>query len=309
MMTLTLIPSGIKTPICRMRYVFYALSGALVLASMILFFVRGLNYGIDFRGGTLIELASPSAIDLSLLRAQLAALDLGDVQAQHFGSDNEALIRIEGRAAAEEGRVAVEQQTVQKVRAALSGDYEFRRVETVGPKVSSELIQSGFIAVIVAVMLVLVYIWIRFEWQFSLGAVMALVHDVLLTIGVFSLLHFEFNLSIIAAILTIIGYSLNDTVVVYDRVRENLRKFRKVELDQLLDMSVAQTLSRTIMTSVTTLLALGSLYIFGGAVIKGFAFAMIWGVITGTYSSIFIAAPLLLATGIKRDWSQQKASP
>ena len=306
MATLTLIPSSIKTPICRVRYIFYSLSAILVLASLALFFVRGLNYGIDFRGGTLIELSSASDIDLSLLRAQLGELKLGDVQAQHFGSQNEALVRIEGRGGEQTGRVAIEQKTVQKIRAALGEDYEFRRVETVGPKVSGELIRAGFFAVIAAVLLVLIYIWIRFEWQFSLGAVVALVHDVVLTIGVFSLLHFEFNLSIIAAILTIIGYSLNDTVVVYDRVRENLRKFRKVELDLLLDMSVAQTLSRTVMTSVTTLLALGALYIFGGAVIKGFAFAMIWGVITGTYSSIFIASPLLLALRVKREWVQPK---
>ena len=287
-------------------YIFYGLSAVLVLASLALFFVRGLNYGIDFRGGTLIELSSASDIDLSLLRAQLGELELGDVQAQHFGSQNEALVRIEGRGGEPTSQGAIEQKTVQKVRAALGGDYKFRRVETVGPKVSGELISAGFFAVIAAVLLVLIYIWIRFEWQFSLGAVVALVHDVVLTIGVFSLLHFEFNLSIIAAILTIIGYSLNDTVVVYDRVRENLRKFRKAELDQLLDMSVAQTLSRTVMTSVTTLLALGALYIFGGAVIKGFAFAMIWGVITGTYSSIFIASPLLLALRVKREWVQPK---
>ncbi len=308
MMTLTLMPSVVRTPICRMRYIFYVLSGLLVLASVALFFTRGLNYGIDFRGGTLLELSSASKIDLSVLRARLNGLALGDVQAQHFGSPKEALVRIEGRGAGQKGRATVEQKIVQKIRDALGEDYVFRRVETVGPKVSGELIRAGFIAVIAAVMLVLVYIWIRFEWQFSLGAVLALVHDVILTIGVFSLLHFEFNLSIIAAILTIIGYSLNDTVVVYDRVRENLRKFRKVELDQLLDMSVAQTLSRTIMTSVTTLLAIAALYIFGGAVIKGFAFAMIWGVITGTYSSIFIASPILLALRVKREWTQAKLS-
>ena len=303
MMTLTLIPSGVRTPICRYRHIFYALSAILVAASVVLFLTRGLNYGIDFSGGTLIEIAHAERIDLAALRAELGALALGDVQAQHFGSDREALIRIEGQRTDQSGRATAEEKIIQRVRAALSGEYRFRRVEAVGPKVSAELIWAGIIAVMSAVALVLIYIWVRFEWQFSLGAVLALIHDVLLTIGIFSLLHFEFNLSIIAAILTIIGYSLNDTVVVYDRVRENLRKYRKIPLAELLDLSVAQTLSRTVMTSLTTLLALLALYIIGGAVLEGFAFAMIWGVLTGTYSSIFIAAPLLIATNVKRDWS------
>jgi len=216
------------------------------------------------------------------------------------------LIRIEGNQDSSIGDARQEDQMIKLVRQALGEDYTFRRVEAVGPKISAELIWAGVVAVVLAVVLVLIYIWIRFEWQFSLGAVLALIHDVLLTIGVFSLLHFEFNLSIIAAILTIIGYSLNDTVVVYDRVRENLRRYRKASLSSLLDLSVAQTLSRTVMTSLTTLLALFSLYILGGAVLEGFAFAMIWGVLTGTYSSIFIAAPLLIATKVKRDWSSAK---
>jgi len=306
MLKLTLIPSGLQTPICRYRHFFYGLSLLLVLTSCALFFMRGLNYGIDFSGGILIELAAQKPIALASLRAQLNRLEVGDVQAQHFGSPREALIRIEGNQDSSIGDARQEDQMIKLVRQALGEDYTFRRVEAVGPKISAELIWAGVVAVVLAVVLVLIYIWIRFEWQFSLGAVLALIHDVLLTIGVFSLLHFEFNLSIIAAILTIIGYSLNDTVVVYDRVRENLRRYRKASLSSLLDLSVAQTLSRTVMTSLTTLLALFSLYILGGAVLEGFAFAMIWGVLTGTYSSIFIAAPLLIATKVKRDWSSAK---
>ncbi len=306
MKTLNLIPSGIRTPICQYRYVFYALSAFLMAASIVLFFTRGLNYGIDFSGGTLIELSAKEDINLADLRGTLNRLNLGDVQVQHFGSPKEVLIRVEGSASSQDGTAAREEASIQKIRGALKGQYQFRRVEAVGPKISGELIFAGVLAVLIAVGLVLVYIWIRFEWQFSLGAVLALLHDVVLTIGVFSLLHFEFNLSIIAALLTIVGYSLNDTVVVYDRARENLRKYRKMELDNLLDLSIAQTLSRTIMTSLTTLLALLSLYFFGGEVLKGFAFAMIWGIITGTYSSIFIASPLLLITKVKRDWQATK---
>lgn len=306
MKTLTLIPSGIKTPICKYSYVFYALSIALMITSAVLFFSRGLNYGIDFNGGTLIELSAESEIDLGILRQRLNDLQLGDVQVQHFGSPKEVLIRVEGGKKDKKGYATAENASVKKIRKNLGNDFTFRRVETVGPKVSSELILAGLMAVLAAIALVLFYIWVRFEWQFSLGAVFALVHDIVLTIGVFSLLHFEFDLSIVAAILTIIGYSLNDTVVVYDRARENLRKYRKMELADLLDLSVAQTLSRTIMTSITTLLALLSLYVLGGEVLKGFAFAMIWGILVGTYSSIFIASPLLLITNVKRDWTSTK---
>ena len=304
MMGLTLIPSGIRTPICQYHRLFYIFSAILLLASVSLFFSRGLNYGIDFRGGTLIELGSDKNIDLASLRAILGNLDLGDVEVQHFGSPQEALVRVEGGERDKQGYARFEQEIIGKIRQAIGADYRFRRVEAVGPKVSAELIRAGFLAVLAAIFTVLLYIWARFEWQFSLGAVLALIHDVILTIGVFSFLQFEFNLSIIAAILTIIGYSLNDTVVIYDRVRENLRKYRKIALPALLDLSIAQTLSRTVMTSLTTLIALLSLYIFGGEVIKGFAFAMIWGVIVGTYSSVFIASPLLLFTNVKRDWSK-----
>ncbi|MFV2092741.1 MAG: protein translocase subunit SecF, partial [Hyphomicrobiales bacterium] len=204
----------------------------------------------------------------------------------------------------QKGGDAAQQNVIKRVKSVLGDSVNYRRVEVVGPKVSSELIRDGIIAIISAIMAVLIYIWLRFEWQFSVGAVAALVHDVILTIGLFSTLQLEFNLSIIAAILTIVGYSLNDTVVVYDRVRENLRKYKKRPLIELLDLSVNQTLSRTVMTSVTTLLALLALYVFGGEVIRGFTFAMIWGVIIGTYSSVFVAAPLLIILGVKRDWSK-----
>ncbi|MGI9382724.1 MAG: protein translocase subunit SecF [Methyloligellaceae bacterium] len=297
---LRFLPSGTKIPFITFHKLSFVVSGLLMIASLALFFVAGLNYGIDFRGGTLIEVRSKTGpADIKSLRTQLGALGLGDVQIQEFGEPTDVLIRIEQQPGGEKNQ----QQAIQKVKGALGDTVDYRRVEVVGPTVSGELIQSGTIAVVVAMLAVLVYIWFRFEWQFSIGAVAALLHDVVLTIGVFCTLQLEFSLSIIAAILTIVGYSLNDTVVVYDRVRENLRKYKKMALPELLDQSINETLSRTILTSVTTLLALLSLYIFGGEVIRGFTFAMIWGVLVGTYSSIFIAAPLLLKLQVKRDWS------
>ena len=294
------LPSGTKIRFISFHKLSFVVSGLLMVASLGLFFAVGLNYGIDFRGGTLIEIRSKSGpADLKSLRSQLGGLGLGDVQIQEFGEKTDVLIRIEQQPGGEKNQ----QQAIQKVKSTLGDTVDYRRVEVVGPTVSGELIQSGAIAVVVAILAVLIYIWLRFEWQFSVGAVAALVHDVVLTIGVFCALQLEFGLSIIAAILTIVGYSLNDTVVVYDRVRENLRKYKKMALPELIDLSVNETLSRTILTSVTTLLALFSLYIFGGEVIRGFTFAMIWGVIVGTYSSIFVAAPLLLRLEVKRDWS------
>lgn len=300
MYLLKIVPEDTKFRFIRLRNIAFAMSAVLMVASVVLFLTRGLNYGIDFVGGTLIEVRvkdGPAVI--GDLRAKLRGLGLGDVQIQEFGSPNEVLIRVQLQPGGEEAQQAV----IDKVKAALGDGVEYRRVEVVGPTVSGELIQSGTIAVLVAMFAVLVYIWFRFEWQFALGAVAALVHDVVLTIGLFSLLQLEFNLSIIAAILTIVGYSLNDTVVVYDRVREKLRKYKKMPLEELLDFAINKTLSRTVLTSVTTLLALLSLYIFGGEVIRGFTFAMIWGVVVGTYSSIFVAAPLLLLLGVRRDWS------
>ena len=296
-----------KIKFLSLRKPAFILSLTLIIFSVLIYSFKGLNFGIDFRGGTLIEVETSESENLSNLRSILNNLELGDIQVQEFGSAKNILIRVEQQAGGDQ----IQQNVVNIVKTALntslSSDVNFRRTEVVGPKVSSELIKAGIIAIVVAVFAMLVYIWFRFEWQFSLGAVIALIHDVLLTLGIFSLLQLEFNLSIIAAILTIVGYSMNDTVVVYDRVRENLRKYRKKEIIDLLNISINETLSRTIMTSVTTLLALLSLYIFGGAVIKGFTFAMIWGVLVGTYSSIFIAAPLLNYLKVKRDWSVSSA--
>ena len=301
MKTLKLVPVNTSIGFIRHRTVAMALSALLVVGSIVVFLANGLNFGIDFRGGTLIEASAESTVDLAELRGRLGALDLGEVQIQEFGKETDVLIRIaekEGATDASNNLSAVE-----RVRAELSGDFDVRRVEIVGPQVSAELIQTGVMAVLAAIASMLIYIWFRFEWQFSVGAVLALVHDVALTIGLFALLQLDFNLSILAAILTIVGYSMNDTVVVYDRVRENLRKYKKMDLAELLNIAINETLSRTVMTSVTTMLALLALYILGGEVIRGFTFAMIWGVIVGTYSSIFIASPLLMMLGVKRDWS------
>ncbi len=305
MKLLQIFPEETHFPFLGMRKFAFALSGVMALLSVVLFFTSGLNYGIDFLGGTLIEVKyKEGPAPIGEMRKKLGSLKLGDVQIQTFGSPSEVLIRVEEQT----GGDKAQQQVLSKVKKVLGDKVEYRRVEVVGPKVSGELKVSGALAVGLAILAVLVYIWFRFEWQFGLGAVIALVHDVLLTIGLFSAFQLEFNLSIVAAILTIVGYSLNDTVVVYDRVRENLRKFKKMPLIELLDKSINDTLSRTVVTSLTTLLALLALYIFGGAVIRGFTFAMIWGVVVGTYSSIFIASPVLLILGVKRDWSKAAKS-
>ncbi len=281
---------------------FVSLSLIFIIASTFLLFSRGLNFGIDFNGGTLIEVQKISGnADVSEMRARLGQLDLGNIQLQEFGKKTDLLIRVE-QSGDEEG---AQQAIISKISEVVEVDYEIRRIEVVGPKVSSELIKKGIIAVISAVISVLIYIWFRFEWQFGIGAICALVHDIIITIGVFSLLQLEFNLSIIAALLTIVGYSLNDTVVIYDRIREELRKYKKMPIMDLINQALNLTLSRTLMTSITTLLALFSLYLFGGEVIKGFTFAMIWGVLIGTYSSIFIASPILIGLNIKRDWSKK----
>lgn len=297
---LDFIPHNTHIPFIGFRQISLVVSAILVLTSLSLYFVFDLNYGIDFRGGTLIEIQNKSGpADIAELRSKISGLGLGDVSIQEFGTPSEVLIRVKEQPGGEKAQQVV----VAKVRGALGDEVIYRRTEVVGPTVSEELKQSGTIAVVAAILAVLVYIWFRFEWQFSLGAVAALVHDVILTIGIFSLLQLEFNLPIVAALLTIVGYSLNDTVVVYDRIRENLRRYKKMPLEELLNLSINQTLSRTILTSVTTLIALFSLFFFGTEVIKGFIFAMIWGVIVGTYSSVFIASPLLLKLGVKRDWS------
>jgi preprotein translocase subunit SecF len=301
MKTIKLIPDNTSIRFMRMRVIAFTFSGLLILASTVSLFGQGLNFGIDFMGGTLIEAAQEDEIDISALRSRLNNLGVAQVQIQEFGTSNDVLIRISGQ----KNAINAEENlsTVAAIREEIEADFEIRRVEIVGPQVSGELIQAGLLAVSLAVISMLIYIWFRFEWQFSLGSVIALVHDVVLTLGIFSVLQIEFNISILAAILTIVGYSMNDTVVVYDRVREKLRKYKKMKLTELLDLAINKTLSRTVMTSVTTLIALFSLYIFGGEVIRGFTFAMIFGIVVGTYSSIFVAAPILNIFGVKRDWS------
>ncbi len=298
-MLLKLVPQDTKIAFVSVRKIAYVVSGLMIIASIFLYFEKGLNFGIDFKGGFLIEAHTDHTADLSQLRTLTGNLGLGDVALQTFGDDSQVLIRIEYQ---EDKSL---NEVVALVRQTLEAEYgdtvTFQRTEAVGPKVSGELIESGVMSVLLAVGAVLFYIWIRFEWQFGLGAVIALLHDVILTVGMFSLTQLEFNLSIIAAILTIVGYSLNDTVVVYDRIRENLRKFRKMELPELIDFSLNETLTRTVMTSLTTLLALVALFYFGGEVIHGFTAAMIWGIFVGTYSSVFIASPVLLWFELRRE--------
>ncbi|NOC82804.1 protein translocase subunit SecF [Ruegeria sp. HKCCD6428] len=308
-MRLKLVPQNTSFDFFNRWKVWLGISGLMMVIAFTSFMLQGLNFGIDFRGGTTIRTQSAVEIDVGTYRDAIAPLELGDVTITEifdptFADDeNVAMIRIQ----AQEDAEAVEAATITAVEDALQQvvpDIQFVSVESVGPKVSGELIQTAVIAVALAIGAVLVYIWLRFEWQFALGAVAALVHDVILTIGIFSELQIRFDLAIIAALLTIVGYSLNDTVVVFDRVRENLRKYKKKELKQVLNISINETLSRTVMTSVTTLLALISLYVLGGDVIRGFVFAMIWGVIVGTYSSVFVASTILLWLGVKRDWSK-----
>ena len=298
MKTLKLIKQNTNIQFLKYKKITLSISIIFCLISFFSLFINGLNFGIDFKGGSLIEVKSGQSINISNVRSRLSLLNLGDVQIQNFGSEKNILVRVE--ASSSENNSSV----LSSITNELQSFGEIQRTEVVGPKISSELIQKGILAIISAVGLMLFYIWIRFEWQFSLGAVLALIHDVIITIGIFSFFQIEFNLSIIAALLTIIGYSMNDTVVVYDRIRENLRKYKKQDLYDLINSSINQTLSRTVLTSFTTLLALFSLYIFGGQVIKGFTLAMIIGVFIGTYSSTFIASQLLHILGVKRDWSK-----
>ena len=264
------------------------LSIILFILSVIFIAFKGLNYGIDFKGGTLIELRSINA-DISSIRNSLNDMNLGDVNVKKFGKEGDFLIKVE-----EQGdNNNLIPKIKQKLSDNLNSEINFRRVENVGPKVSAELLQSGIIAITLSLAAMLFYIWVRFEWQFSVGAIVALFHDVVITLGVFSLLSLEINLSIIAAVLTIVGYSMNDTVVIYDRVRENLGKYHKLEIANIANLSINETLARTIITSVTTLLALFSIFILGGEILRGFSFAMILGVFIGTYSSIFVASPIL----------------
>ena len=270
---------------------FNLMSIVLTLISLLLIILNGLNYGIDFKGGTLLEIRlDDKNTKISSIRDSLSNLDLGDVSVKNFGEDGDFIIKIEKKVENNNDFISMIKSSLDQN---LNQETNLRRVESVGPKVSEELLKSGLISIGLALLMMLIYIWFRFEWQFSLGSIVALFHDVLITIGIFSLLSIEINLSIVAAVLTIVGYSMNDTVVIYDRIRENLSKYNKIEIDQISNMSINETLSRTLITSVTTLLALFSIFIIGGEILKGFSFAMILGVIVGTYSSIFVASPIL----------------
>ena len=266
------------------------ISIVIFVLSIILISFKGLNYGIDFKGGTLIELRTATSIDTSLIRESLRTMNLGDVNVKKFGKKGDYLIKVEQKNSNNSSLIPEIKKTLSDY---LNTEVDFRRVENVGPKVSSELLQSSVIAITLALAAMLFYIWVRFEWQFSVGSIIALFHDVTITLGIFSLLSLEINLSIIAAVLTIVGYSMNDTVVIYDRIRENLLKYNKISISDIANLSINETLARTIITSVTTLLALFSIYILGGEILRGFSFAMILGVIIGTYSSIFVASPIL----------------
>ena len=296
MKTLNLLPIKPNLNFIGKQNIFFIISALFLVLSIGSFFTRSLNYGIDFQGGIMIEIRTTQPGNLAQMRSLLSDLKLGEISLQEFGEPTDFLIRIQKQ----DGGERAQQKAVEKVKASLPPDVEYRRTEFVGPKVSDELFRDGILAVIFAIIGILAYVWFRFEWQFGLGAIIALCHDVLTTVGIFSLTGLEFNLSTVAAILTIAGYSINDTVVVYDRVRENLRKYKSMPLTALLNNSINETLSRTIMTSLTTLLALGSLYILGGEVIRGFSFGMIWGVLVGTYSSVFLAVPLLLYLNVDR---------
>ena len=274
------------------------LSLILIVLSVLIILFKGLNLGVDFKGGTLIEIRTDNTnVNIGEIRQSFLKMNLGDVTVKKFGKKNDFLVKIEISKTDDKNFI----KTInEKLSADLGTKANFRRVENVGPKVSNELLQAGLLAISLSLAAMLIYIWIRFEWQFSLAAIAALIHDVIITVGIFSFLSYEVNLSIVAAVLTIVGYSMNDTVVIFDRIRENLRKFSKISISEISDTSTKETLSRTLITSVTTLLALLSIYIFGGAILKGFSFAMIIGVIVGTYSSIFVATPILNYTKVNQ---------
>ena len=278
--------------------IFNIFSIGLIIFSIIILIIKGLNFGVDFKGGTLIELrATDKQITISQLRQSFLNMNLGDVTVKEFGKNNDFMIKFEKK---ENNNPNFIEEIKLELTKSVGPGFNFRRVENVGPKVSAELLKSGIIAIALSLVAMLIYIWIRFEWQFSLGAIFALFHDVIVTLGIFSLFSLEINLSIVAAVLTIVGYSMNDTVVIFDRIRENLKKFSNIKIFELTNLSINETLSRTIITSVTTLLALFSIYIFGGEILKGFSLAMILGVIFGTYSSIYIANPVLIILNVSQ---------
>ena len=272
------------------------LSSILIFLSILLIIFKGLNFGVDFKGGTLIEIRTETVqTDISEIRQSFLKMELGDITVKKFGKENDFLVKIEDTNANDPNFI---QSINDKLSSDLGSTINFRRVENVGPKVSSELLKAGFLAISLSLAAMLFYIWIRFEWQFSLAAIVALIHDVIITVGIFSFLSYEINLSIVAAVLTIVGYSMNDTVVIFDRIRENLKKYSKISILDISNISTNETLSRTLITSITTLLALFSIFIFGGAILKGFSLAMIIGVLVGTYSSIFVATPILNYTKV-----------
>ena len=288
------IPKDIKFSYYYKRLNLLSLS--LIILSIIVLLFKGLNLGVDFKGGTLIEIRTENSnVNIGEIRQSFMKMNLGDVNVKKFGKENDYLVKIEVKKSNDDNFI---QSINNRLSSDLGSEVNFRRVENVGPKVSNELLKSGLLAISLSLAAMLFYIWIRFEWQFSVGAIAALLHDVIITVGIFSILSYEINLSIVAAILTIVGYSMNDTVVIFDRIRENLKKYSKISISDISNQSTNETLSRTLITSVTTLLALFSIYFFGGAILKGFSFAMIIGVIVGTYSSIFVAAPVLKYTKV-----------
>jgi preprotein translocase SecF subunit len=292
-------PHDLKIPFMSWKTWLVGLSMVLNILSLVLLWKPGLHFSIDFRGGSIVEVQNKSGpTDIGVIRDKINRLGLGDVQVQSFGGPSDVLIRI----VSQPGGDKAQQEAIAKVQGALGSDYQLRRTETVGAAVSGELVRTGVIAVLASIIAIAAYVWFRFEWQFAVGAIVALLHDVLMTTGVLTLLQMDFDISCVAALLLIVGYSINDTVVVYDRIRENLRKYKRMPIEELLNLSINETLSRTILTASTTALALLALYIFGSEVIKSFSFAMLFGVLIGTYSSIFIAAPILVYLGVKRDW-------
>jgi len=297
---LRLISDNTTIKFIKLKALSFTFSGILsVLAILSVLFV-GLNFGIDFKGGILLEVRTGNNITISDIRIKTSDLNIGEVSIQEFGAKSDYLIRVERQKGSDNAQQIAVEILKDALNKAFGKDIDYRRLEYVGPTVSKDLISDGVMAICFAIMAMLAYIWFRFELPFAIGAIVALLHDIILTLGVFSILGLEFNLSTVAAILLIIGYSMNDTVVVYDRIRENLRKFKKMELKELLDKSINETLSRTINTTITTMLALGALYLIGGQIISDFAFAMLWGIIVGTYSSIFIASTILMFLNIRR---------
>lgn len=297
---LRLVPAETHWPFMRWRNFAFALTAFLTVLSGAAMYVQGFNFGIDFAGGIVIEVRTPGKADLGAIRSKLSGLGLGEVALQEFGSPNDVLLRVQRQEGGDEAQKAAVDRVSAALREDIGEGITFRRTEFVGPKVSGELIEGAAIATLISLVGIMLYVWFRFEWQFGVGAAVTTIHDVVMTLGFFAVTGYEFNLSSVAAVLTVMGYSINDTVVVYDRIRENLRKFKAMDLETLIDLCINQTLSRTVMTSITTLLALVALVVFGGEVIRSFCASMIFGILIGTYSSIFVAAPLLIHLKLRR---------